>query len=171
MFFTGPSQRALLSRGSGPCSGTAFQRFRASSVRGCPTMRVQPAVGTQPYGPEGNPMGLTVRMLRPRPDRPYTREPRRGRWACGITRRGAVVDPHWGCTKGSHGPALSRTPLSHAHAQHWHEGSLTGIFLSCTGANNRSTPNQGIAQGTENMPWPLTCLRIVHSTTVWAARL
>ena len=28
-------------------------------------MRVQPAVGTQPYGPEGNPMGLTVRMHRP----------------------------------------------------------------------------------------------------------
>ena len=132
-------------------------------------MRVQPAVGTQPYGPEGNPMGLTVRMHRPRPDRPYTREPRRGRWACGITCRGAVVDPHWGCTKDSHGPALSRTPLSHTHAQHWHEGSLTGMFLSCTGANNRSTPNQGIDQGNENMPWPLTCLRIAHSTTVWAA--
>ena len=82
---------------------------------------------------------------------------------------GAVVDPHWGCTKCSHGPALSRTPLSHTHTQHWNEGSLTGIFLSCTGANNLSTPSQGIDQGNENMPWPLTCFRIAHSTTVWAA--
>jgi hypothetical protein len=56
-------------------------------------MTAQPAAGTQPDGPEGNPMGFDVPPHRPCPDQHTPKGPHRGEGASGITRTGAVVDP------------------------------------------------------------------------------
>ena len=91
----------------------ASQMFSASWSVAAQTVTAQPAVGTQPYGPEGDLMGLDVPPHRPCPDQTYTKEPSKGERACGNTRGGAVVDPQLGMYQRQPRPGSFEQLLSH----------------------------------------------------------
>ena len=75
VFHPHPVYPISASRLSDHVPADASQRFPANWSEAARTMTAQPAVGTQPYGPEGNPMGLNVPPHRPCPDQHTPKSP------------------------------------------------------------------------------------------------